>query len=157
MISVGPPSLKYDYGWMIIIITISTLKTRHGHRPLQQIGTVVASMQGYPQTFEHIRTTDVLRTRSGQGCVGLACQWHAGFLGQCVRRSRIRERIMNVAQIKDEIRYLSRSDKIEIYRWLDRELAGDLRYRIGSHRSIAIRQEIERTWKENRNSEQPHR
>ena len=64
---------------------------------------------------------------------------------------------MNVAQIKDEIRYLSQSDKIEIYRWLDRELAGDLRYRIGSHRSIAIRQEIERTWKEHRNSEQPNR
>ena len=64
---------------------------------------------------------------------------------------------MNVAQIKDDIRYLSRSDKIEIYRWLDRELAGDLRYRIGSHRSLAIRQEIERTWKENLNCEQPNR
>jgi hypothetical protein len=64
---------------------------------------------------------------------------------------------VEVTQIKDEIRYLSRSDKIEIYRWLDWELAGDLPYRIGSHRSIAIRQKIERTWKENRNSEQPNR
>ena len=64
---------------------------------------------------------------------------------------------MNAKQIKDEIRYLSQSDKIEIYRWLDRELVSDLPYRIGSHRSITIRQEIERTWKENRNGEQPKR
>ena len=64
---------------------------------------------------------------------------------------------VEVTQIKDEIRYLSQSDKIEIYRWLDRELVSDLPYRIGSHRSITIRQEIERTWKENRNSEQPNR
>ena len=64
---------------------------------------------------------------------------------------------MNVTQIKDAIRYMSRSDKIEIYRWLDGELAGDLPYRIGTHRSITIRQEIERMWKENRNSEQPNR
>jgi hypothetical protein len=33
---------------------------------------------------------------------------------------------VEVTQIKDEIRYLSRSDKIEIYRWLDRELVSDL-------------------------------
>ena len=50
--------------------------------------------------------------------------------------------IMNVPQVKDEIRYLSLSDKIEIYRWLDGELAGHLSSRIGSLRSIAIRQEI---------------
>jgi hypothetical protein len=62
---------------------------------------------------------------------------------------------MNVSQIKDGIRYMSRSDKIEIYRWLDGELAGDLPYRIGTHRSITIRQEIERMWKEN--SKQPNR
>ena len=62
---------------------------------------------------------------------------------------------MNAEQIKAEIRYMSRSDKIEIYRWLDGELAGDLPYRIGTHRSIAIRQEIERMWKEN--SKQPNR
>lgn len=54
---------------------------------------------------------------------------------------------VEVTQIKDEIRYLSQSDKIEIYRWLDRELVSDLPYRIGSHRSITIRQETERTWK----------
>jgi IS30 family transposase len=62
---------------------------------------------------------------------------------------------VEVTQIKDEIRYLSQSDKIEIYRWLDRELVSVLPYRIGSHRSITIRQEIERTWKEYRDSEQP--
>ena len=62
---------------------------------------------------------------------------------------------MNAAKIKDEIRWLNRSDKIEIYRWLDGELAGDLPYRIGTHRSITIRQEIERMWKEN--SKQPNR
>jgi hypothetical protein len=61
---------------------------------------------------------------------------------------------MNVIQIKDAIRYISRSDKIEIYRWLDGELAGDLPDRIGT-RSIAIRQEIERMWKEN--GKQPNR
>ena len=48
---------------------------------------------------------------------------------------------MNVTQIKDAIRYMSQSDKIEIYRWLDRELAGDLPSRIGSRRSTKIRQE----------------
>jgi len=54
---------------------------------------------------------------------------------------------MDVAQIKDQIRYMDLDDKIEIYRWLDGELAGDLPSRIGSRRSVAIRQEIERTWK----------
>jgi hypothetical protein len=61
------------------------------------------------------------------------------------------ESIMSVAQIKDEIRYTSRNDKIEIYRWLDGELAGDLP-RFGSRRSIAIRQEIERIRKLDDNS-----
>jgi hypothetical protein len=63
-----------------------------------------------------------------------------------VLRSRIREGVMNMVEIKDEIRYMSRNDKIEIYRWLDAELAGDLP-RIGSRRSIAVREEIERIWK----------
>jgi hypothetical protein len=54
---------------------------------------------------------------------------------------------MNAAKIKDEIRYMSRNDKVEIYRWLDGELAGDLPSRIGSRRSIAIRREIERAWR----------
>jgi len=30
------------------------------------------------------------------------------------------------AQIKDEIRYMTRSDKIEIYRWFGGEVAGDV-------------------------------
>jgi hypothetical protein len=33
---------------------------------------------------------------------------------------------MNVAQIKDEIRELTRIDKTEIYRWIDEEVAEDL-------------------------------
>ena len=33
---------------------------------------------------------------------------------------------MNAQQIKDEIRKLSRIDKIEIYRWIDEEAAADL-------------------------------
>ena len=61
---------------------------------------------------------------------------------------------MEVTQIKDEIRYLNPRDKIELYRWLDRELAGNLPHRIGSHRSTTIREEIERTCEENRNGEQ---
>jgi hypothetical protein len=50
---------------------------------------------------------------------------------------------MNVVEIKDEIRKLSRTDKIEIYRWLDDETAADLLPRIGANRSLEIRQEIE--------------
>ena len=38
---------------------------------------------------------------------------------------------MNAEQIKDEIRKLSRRDKIEIYRWIDEEAAADLLSRIG--------------------------
>lgn len=51
---------------------------------------------------------------------------------------------MNAAQIKDEIRKLNRTDKIEIYRWLDKEAAEGFNCRIGTYRSLAIRQEIER-------------
>ena len=50
---------------------------------------------------------------------------------------------MNVGENKDEIRKLSRTDKIEIYRWLDDETAADLLPRIGANRSLEIRQEIE--------------
>jgi hypothetical protein len=50
---------------------------------------------------------------------------------------------MNAEQIKDEIRKLSRIDKIEIYRWIDEEAAADLLSRIGVFRSREIRQEIE--------------
>jgi hypothetical protein len=60
---------------------------------------------------------------------------------------------MNVAQVKDEIRYMSQNDKVEIYTWLDAELADDIP-RIGSRRSIAVRQEIERIWKLDDKSEQ---
>jgi hypothetical protein len=63
---------------------------------------------------------------------------------------------MNVTQIKDEIRYMSPGEKMEIYRWLDGELAGELPSRIGSRRAIAIRQEIERTWKLNAKSDLPN-
>jgi hypothetical protein len=51
-----------------------------------------------------------------------------------------------VAQIKDEIRYMSRSDKIEIYRSLDGELAAISQGsdRVGQSQSA---KEIERTWK----------
>jgi hypothetical protein len=54
---------------------------------------------------------------------------------------------MNAAQIKDEIRKLNRTDKIEIYSWLDKEAAEGLYCRIGTYRSLAIRQEIERECK----------
>ena len=50
---------------------------------------------------------------------------------------------MNVGEIKDEIRKLSRTDKVEIYRWLDDETAADLLSRIGANRSLESRQEIE--------------
>ena len=54
---------------------------------------------------------------------------------------------MNAEQIKNEIRKLSRTDKIEIYRWIDDEVAADLS-RIGAHRSLVIRQEIEQKFSE---------
>jgi hypothetical protein len=55
--------------------------------------------------------------------------------------------VMNAAQIKDEIRKLNRIDKIEIYRWIDREVAEDLFYRIGMYRSLEIRQQFEQMCK----------
>ena len=50
---------------------------------------------------------------------------------------------MNVGEIKDEIRKLSGTDKVEIYRWLDDETAADILSRIGANRSLESRQEIE--------------
>ena len=44
--------------------------------------------------------------------------------------------VMDAKQIKDEIRSLSRIDKIEIYRWIDEEAAADLPSRIGVNRSL---------------------
>ena len=50
---------------------------------------------------------------------------------------------MNVAQIKEEILKLNRTDKVEIFKWIDRvAVASDLT-RIGAYRSIQIRREIE--------------
>jgi hypothetical protein len=51
---------------------------------------------------------------------------------------------MNAAQIVDEVRKLSQIDQIEIYRWIDREVAQHLFCRIGMDRSLQIRQEFER-------------
>ena len=39
--------------------------------------------------------------------------------------------VMNAGEIKDGIRKLSRTDKIEIHRWIDEEAAADLLPRIG--------------------------
>ena len=55
--------------------------------------------------------------------------------------------VVNAAQIKNEIRKLSRTDKIEIYRWIDDEVAADLS-RIGANRSLVIRHEIEQKFSE---------
>jgi hypothetical protein len=50
---------------------------------------------------------------------------------------------MNVTQIKDEIRKLDRADKIDLFRWIDREVADDRICRIALDRSHQIRQELE--------------
>jgi len=59
----------------------------------------------------------------------------------------IRITIMSAKQIKDEIRSLSRIDKIEIYRWIDEQVAADLLSKIGVYRSRAIRQGREQKWR----------
>jgi hypothetical protein len=65
--------------------------------------------------------------------------------GPEVSRSGLeREKHMNAAQIVDEVRKLSQIDQIEIYRWIDREVAQHLFCRIGMDRSLQIRQEFER-------------
>ena len=51
------------------------------------------------------------------------------------------------ARIKNEIRKLNRIDIIEIYRWIDEQMAADLTPRIGVNRSLKIRQEIEQKCK----------
>jgi len=50
---------------------------------------------------------------------------------------------MNITQIKDEILRLNRNEKLQIFRWIDREVADDLICRIGTDRSRQIRQELE--------------
>jgi hypothetical protein len=47
--------------------------------------------------------------------------------------------VMNVAQIKDEIRKLNQIDKVEIFKWIDREAVASDLSRIGAYRSIQIR------------------
>jgi hypothetical protein len=57
------------------------------------------------------------------------------------------ETVMNAEQVKDEIRKLSRTDKVEIYRWIDEEGAADLLSRIGVYRSREMRQEADQKCK----------
>ena len=52
-------------------------------------------------------------------------------------------RAIDLEHVKDEIRKLRRIDKIEIYRWIDEQVAADLLPRIGVNRSLKFRQEIE--------------
>jgi hypothetical protein len=58
-----------------------------------------------------------------------------GVLAASLRLSIQRHLSVKLEQIKDEIRKLSRTDKIEIYRWLDDQMAADLLPRIGAYRS----------------------
>ena len=50
---------------------------------------------------------------------------------------------MTLEQIKDEIRSLRSSERIELYRWLDYGVATDFCPRIGMDRSLEIRHAIE--------------
>jgi hypothetical protein len=54
-----------------------------------------------------------------------------------------RKRVVNAKQIKDEIRKLSRTDKNEIYKWIDEQAAADLLSRIGVYRSRENGQGVE--------------
>ena len=49
---------------------------------------------------------------------------------------------MTIAQIKEEIRRMSRSERIEIYAWLDNSVGADYSSRIGGDRSLQIRHAI---------------
>jgi len=55
---------------------------------------------------------------------------------------------MTLEQIKDEIRSLKSSERIELYRWLDYDVATDFRSRIGADRSLEIRHSIEQNMKD---------
>jgi hypothetical protein len=68
----------------------------------------------------------------------------ASEVDRAILRGREATIVMNVAQIKDEIRKLDRIDQIGICRWLDGETVDDLIFRIGIDRARQIRQEIER-------------
>ena len=55
-------------------------------------------------------------------------------------RGRTREAVgTTVERIKDEIRSLKPIERIELYKWLDDDVATDLCSRIGAERSIEIR------------------
>jgi hypothetical protein len=55
---------------------------------------------------------------------------------------------MTLEQIKDEIRNLKSSSRIELYSWLDYDVATDFCSRIGADRSLEIRHAIEQNMKE---------
>jgi hypothetical protein len=55
---------------------------------------------------------------------------------------------MTLEQIQDEIRSLKSSERIELYRWLDYEVAPDICSRIGADRSLEIRHAIEQNMKD---------
>ena len=50
---------------------------------------------------------------------------------------------MTLEQIKDEIRSLKSSERIELYIWLDYDVATDFCSRIGADRSLEIRHAID--------------
>ena len=55
---------------------------------------------------------------------------------------------MTLEQIKDEIRSLRSSERIELYIWLDYDVATDFCSRIGADRSLEIRHAIEQNMKD---------
>ena len=52
---------------------------------------------------------------------------------------------MTLEQIKDEIRSLRSSERIELYKWFDYGVATDFCPRIGVDRSLEIRHSIEQS------------
>lgn len=60
----------------------------------------------------------------------LRCRFHLLVFIELSWRLKAEKILMNAEQIKDEIRKLSRIDKIEIYRWIDKQAAADIRSRI---------------------------
>jgi len=55
---------------------------------------------------------------------------------------------MTLEQIKDEIRSLKSSERIELYIWLDYDVATDFCSRIGADRALEIRHAIEQNMKD---------
>jgi hypothetical protein len=68
----------------------------------------------------------------------------ASCAGTILENLRRGQTVMKISQIKDEIRVLSRIDKIEICRWLESETIDELFVRVGVERARLIRQEFER-------------